>query len=104
MKRGKRPLWLLALGILLLAALFYIIIFFSPNNPISIFSSQFVFIVLFSLISFSLLSYFLKSYKQGAIISLFIAGIALLRLFHLLSMLLFVLLILLFLCLEYLFK
>src|SRR3989338_11670450 len=83
MKRRRKPIWLLAGGLLSLAIFIYLIVFFSPNFQFSILNSQLVVLPFFFILAFSslffLFSFLLSNFRRGMFVGLFVSIYLLLR-------------------------
>ena len=108
MKRRKKPIWLLVVGLLSLAILIYILIFLSPESSIvngqwSINVLPFFFILTFISL-FLLFSFLLSNFRRGLFIGLFVSTYLLLRFLGLTHIFFLIMLLILFITLEMFFN
>ncbi|GEM_PF-3374796 len=111
MKRRKKPIWLLVVGLLSLALLMYVLIFFSPNSQFSLAPRSlgevgilpFFFILIFTSLFF-LFSFFLSNFRRGLFIGIFVSVYLLLRFLGLTHIFFLIMLLILFITLEMFFS
>ena len=108
MKRRRKPIWLLAGGLLSLAIFIYLIVFFSPNFQFSILNSQLVVLPFFFILAFSslffLFSFLLSNFRRGMFVGLFVSIYLLLRFLGLTHIFFLIMLLILFTTLEMFFS
>ncbi|HUD04374.1 MAG TPA: hypothetical protein VMR59_00080 [Patescibacteria group bacterium] len=100
MHRKQRPIWLIAISLLLIATLGYLIFNFSPNDQFSISHTPFpilpIFLLLSFLLLFSLTTFILNNSRRGFLLGLLVISYLLLRLNGLTSPFFAILLLILF--------
>ncbi len=108
MKRRKKPIWLLIVGLLSLAIFIYLIVFLSPNFQVAVFNFQVpifpVFLLISFLLFFSISSFVLNNMRRGIFIGLFASTYLLLRFLDLTHIFFLIMLLILFVTLEMFFS